>query len=130
MADTDLEFSALPTTDEIDAGDEILLVRDGAPIRFIGILPTENGVSDAVAVAEAAAAEALAYGSGTVKATWAEAAALTGQANGAIVTVVSTDTADWYANARSALARLRSSAATVCEARRASARTSGARPAT
>jgi len=93
MADAeDLEYSALPTTDEIEAGDEVLLVRDGVPIRFTGILPTENGVSDAVAAAEAARDQALAYGSGTVKASWTEAAALTGLANGAIVTVVSADT--------------------------------------
>jgi hypothetical protein len=93
MADTDLEYSALPTTGEIETGDEVLLVRDGVPIRFNGILPTENGVADAVAAAESARDQALAYGSGTIKATWAEAAALTGQANGAIVTVVSSDTA-------------------------------------
>lgn len=92
MADTDLEYSALPTTDAIESGDEVLLVRDGVPIRFTGILPTENGVSDAVAEAEAARDAALAYGNATVKATWTEAAALTGLANGAIVLVVNTDT--------------------------------------
>lgn len=92
MADTDLEYTALPTTDAIESGDEVLLVRDGVPIRFTGILPTENGVSDAVAEAEAARDAALAYGNATVKATWTEAAALTGLANGAIVLVVNTDT--------------------------------------
>lgn len=92
MADTDLEYTSLPTTDAIESGDEVLLVRDGVPIRFTGILPTENGVSDAVAEAEAARDAALAYGNATVKATWAEAAALTGLANGAIVLVVNTDT--------------------------------------
>jgi hypothetical protein len=92
MADTDLEYTSLPTTDAIESGDEVLLVRDGVPIRFTGILPTENGVSDAVAEAEAARDAALAYGNATVKATWTEAAALTGLANGAIVLVVNTDT--------------------------------------
>lgn len=93
MADTDdLEYSSLPITNEIEPGDEVLLVRDGTPIRFTGTLPTENGVSDAVAEAEAARDAALAYGNATVKATWTEAAALTGLANGAIVLVVNTDT--------------------------------------